>query len=83
MLEGLLLLLIVSPLLIGPILLVVIPIADDIKATKRMKDVQAARERVEGKVIRNANDEYNSMLLDQKLRIQQEIRIQETLKGEQ
>lgn len=83
MLEGLLLLLIVSPLLIGPILLVVIPIADGIKATKRMKDVQAARERVEGKVIRNANDEYNSMLLDQKLRIQQEIRIQETLKGEQ
>ena len=48
-----------------------------------MKDVQAARERVEGKVIRNANDEYSSMLLDQKLRIQQEIKIQETLKGEQ
>lgn len=83
MLEGLLLLLIASPLLIGPILLVVIPIADDIKTNKRMKDVQAARERVEGKVIRNANDEYNSMLLDQKLRIQQEIKIQETLKGEQ
>lgn len=83
MLEGLLLILITSPLLIGPILLVVIPIVDDIKANKRMKDVQAARERVEGKVIRNANDEYSSMLLDQKLRIQQEIKIQETLKGEQ
>lgn len=82
MLEGLLLILITSPLLIGPILLVVIPIVDDIKANKRMKDVQAARERVEGKVIRNANDEYSSMLLDQKLRIQQEIKIQETLKGE-
>lgn len=83
MLEGLLLILITSPLLIGPILLVVIPIVDDIKANKRMKDVRAARERVEGKVIRNANDEYSSMLLDQKLRIQQEIKIQETLKGEQ
>ena len=83
MLAGLLLILITSPLLIGPILLVVIPIVDDIKANKRMKDVQAARERVEGKVIRNANDEYSSMLLDQKLRIQQEIKIQETLKGEQ
>lgn len=47
-----------------------------------MKEVKAARERLEGKV-RNANDDYSSMLLDQKLRIQQEIKLQETLKGEQ